>query len=418
MSETIASPSSPKRLALFLDGTWNTVQDNTSVWRLKSLCRTDGDQLVYYSQGVGTQFGERIRGGIFGYGLDQEVIEAYQWLIQNYNENDKIYLFGFSRGAYTARSLSGFISRCGLLQPGAPMAVAELYDLYRRKKITSSIRELKRKTETRKIDQFELHERWMLEYSAPVPILFIGVWDTVGALGIPFGNLPMLSRSAYQFLDTDLHINNAFGYHALAIDEHRFAFTPTLWTRSIPVGSKPPDVYPPRSLDHVEQRWFVGAHANVGGGYRSDILPQVPLQWLLRQASRHGLKFRMDVEIDGDENKAKITDSFGQFAYGLYRVAKLGKLYYRPIGKEPIVENGMETSTINETVDGSVFDRWRQDPSYRPSNLETWAKAQGVDPAALRGPVRADAVTVPVVDPPSLQTPQQTVPAPMPPPVD
>jgi uncharacterized protein (DUF2235 family) len=101
----VASPK--KRLALFLDGTWNTVNDSTNVWRLKSLCAsrsTDGlAQAVYYSAGIGTQFGETLRGGMFGYGLNDEIIAAYEWLIGEYNDGDELFLFGFSRGAYTAR---------------------------------------------------------------------------------------------------------------------------------------------------------------------------------------------------------------------------------------------------------------------------------------------------------------------------
>lgn len=102
-----------KRIALFLDGTWNSVQNNTNVWRAKSLCATSGDQISYYSQGVGTLFGQRFMGGAFGYGLDAEVINAYEWLVENYSQGDQIFIFGFSRGAYTARALSGLISECG-----------------------------------------------------------------------------------------------------------------------------------------------------------------------------------------------------------------------------------------------------------------------------------------------------------------
>jgi uncharacterized protein (DUF2235 family) len=98
-----------KRLAIFMDGTWNTLNNNTNVWRLKSLTSESADQRVYYSQGVGTQRGEVARGGIMGYGIDDEIIEAYTWLIQNFDDGDEIFIFGFSRGAYTARSLSGLI---------------------------------------------------------------------------------------------------------------------------------------------------------------------------------------------------------------------------------------------------------------------------------------------------------------------
>ena len=106
MSDIVPNPVVPsqKRLAVFVDGTWNTVNDNTNVWRLKSLPAPKGpdgvEQLSYYSTGVGTAFGERVRGGMFGYGLTDEIIRAYEWLIEHYNIGDELFIFGFSRGAY------------------------------------------------------------------------------------------------------------------------------------------------------------------------------------------------------------------------------------------------------------------------------------------------------------------------------
>ena len=146
MPET-PTPSSPKkRIAVFLDGTWNTVNDNTNVWRLKSLLAGTGagglPQISYYHKGVGTTFGSRLRGGMFGYGLNDEIIRAYEWLIDNYNPGDELFIFGFSRGAYTARSLSGLISKCGLIAIGAPLSVAQLYARYRNASGVATLREL------------------------------------------------------------------------------------------------------------------------------------------------------------------------------------------------------------------------------------------------------------------------------------
>jgi uncharacterized protein (DUF2235 family) len=112
----IATPARTKRLAAFLDGTWNVVGDNTNVWRLKSLCApadsTGTAQLVYYEKGV-----NGFLGGLYGKGLDQNITEAYQWLIDNYEVDDDIFIFGFSRGAYTARSLAGFIASAVCSEP-------------------------------------------------------------------------------------------------------------------------------------------------------------------------------------------------------------------------------------------------------------------------------------------------------------
>ena len=375
--------SDGKRIALFLDGTWNTVQDNTNVWRMKSLGAFAADQVCYYSVGVGTQYGERLTGGMFGYGLDDEVIRAYEWLTENYNPNDRIFLFGFSRGAFTARSLAGFISKCGLLKPGSPVSLKQLYDRYREGLGVHTIRELKNVA----VADRTFEEKWLLEYSMPIPIFFQGVYDTVGALGVPFGNVPLISRSNYSFLETDLRINEDRGFHALAIDEHREAFAPTLWTKTLRQNIP---TYPTRPLDQVEQRWFVGAHADVGGGYANGILAQIPLQWLMQKAQMHGFLFKDTVNIDGDESQGDVHDSFAAMAGGVYRACKLWRPYYRPIGAAPAVTGDQTTSTINETLDASVFDRCRSDPGYRPRNLMEWANAHKVDMNSIHGSVRAD----------------------------
>jgi uncharacterized protein (DUF2235 family) len=275
--------ASKKRLALFLDGTWNVVSDNTNVWRLRSLFSPVGadgrEQRAYYSTGLGTKFGERIRGGMFGRGIDTAITSAYEWLVEQYEPDDDIFIFGFSRGSYTARSLSGFVSICGLLRRGAPLGVNQLYKRYRR----SDKKTIRTLIEEKKPENFE--EAWMLKYVQPVPIKFIGVFDTVGALGVPFPLLRRLKGSAYPFLNTGLRQNNEYAFHALAIDEHRKAFRPTLWTNQGAPNAKP------RSMERTEQRWFIGAHANVGGGCFNDPLAQLPFKWLQGKAASLGLTF-------------------------------------------------------------------------------------------------------------------------------
>ena len=111
----------------------------------------------------------------------------------------------------------------------------------------------------------------MLKYSQPAKIKVVGVWDTVGSLGIPAFAIPGVSRPTFGYLHTGLRIQIEHGYHALAIDEHRKAFEPTLWTVRTPKDANEARAAP-RSISNVEQRWFVGAHANVGGGYETDLL--------------------------------------------------------------------------------------------------------------------------------------------------
>ncbi len=387
-----------KRIAVFLDGTWNNVDDNTNVWRLKSLCNKYAEQLVYYSAGVGTQSGEKLSGGMFGIGINDEVTNAYEWLVEHYTDGAQLFIFGFSRGAFTARSLAGFISKCGLLKPGSPVSVKQMFVRYR-KGTATTVGALAHVTD----DQLPQEDKWIKEYSRRIPIWFQGVWDTVGSLGVPLPLVPNVSRSDFAFLETDLHINDTHAYHALAIDEHREAFAPTLWVKSTP---KVGDTFPPRDLAHVEQRWFVGANANVGGGYENDLLAQIPLEWLMKKAIAHGLQFNDSVVVDGDENTCPMHDSLKEMAHGIYELVTLGKHYYRPIGAEPLDTGDAIKTTINETIDATVFDRWRVDSTYRPQNLADWASRRRVDPGTLKQAVLAKDATpiVAAISQPNVQS--------------
>jgi uncharacterized protein (DUF2235 family) len=394
MGEPLPAAATKRRLALYLDGTWNQVSDNTNIWRFRALfspVSADGcEQLAYYSTGLGTKFGEKISGGLFGAGIDTAITSAYEWLMDHYEPNDEIFIFGFSRGAYTARSLAGFISRCGLLQGGAPLGVNQLFTRYRRAG-QRTIRDLIAAQAQGQTD-FNFEEGWMLKYAQAVPIRFIGVFDTVGELGVPFPWWNWLFGSAYQFLNTGLRQNDEFAFHALAIDEHRKAFAPTLWSNQGATGAAR------RPIERTEQRWFTGAHANVGGGYFNDSLPQLPFKWLAQKAESLGLSFSGQFDVDPAARTAKPTDSYSDFMWGLYRVYTLNRPYYRPIGVPPKSE-GEGVVNINETIDASVFERWRGDSSYRPPGLQNWASAKSVDPGAITTTVRADDPGIVVADP-------------------
>ena len=381
-----------KRLVLTLDGTWNNVEDNTNVWRLhQMIARQSADgcpQLVYYTPGVGTARGERLRGGSLGFGLDRDIVAAYRWLMGNYDQGDEIFLFGFSRGAFTARSLAGMIVRCGLLRPGSPLSVEELFHRYRLDDKAPSLVELYER------DDLNADERRLLRHSRRVPIKMIGVWDTVGALGVPFGNIPGISRKRLGFHNTRLSTIFEHAYHALAIDEHRRAFAPTLWTRFVP--SVPDDPGKRRTRPTiVEQRWFAGAHANVGGGIAGDDMSQLPLAWLMEKAAALGVAYRGEVNLRGHEIEGDISDSFRAFAWGFYALAKLGKRHHRTIAPPPRPVAGGHVETVGETVDASVFDRWRADAGYRPPGLARWAVALGRDPGELHGVIDARTGTKP-----------------------
>lgn len=380
-----------KRLLLLLDGTWNDVDDNTSVWRLCQLiAREDAGgmkQEVYYNPGVGTAAGTALMGGAIGLGLDEDVIQAYRWLMGNYDQYgtpgkkdrdyDEIFVFGFSRGAFTARSLTGFIRRCGLLRPGAPLSVEEMYERYREQANAPSLVELyQMDREGLPIDR--LHRR-VMAHSRRVKIRMIGVWDTVGSLGIPFGRWA-ISRSKAGFHDTDLSTLFDHAYHAMAIDEHREAFAPTLWTA---------DPANPPKRTAVEQRWFVGAHANVGGGVAQDDLPQYPLAWMMEKAAALGVTWRGSVTPGPDDALGAVSDSYSEFLGGAYKLMKMGNRFYRAIGADAAQTPTGPRAPVNETIDASVFDRWQRDPQYRPPGLVHWAQRKQVDPAKATGTISA-----------------------------
>lgn len=393
-SPTIApATEQPKNLAVFLDGTWNAVESNTNVWRIKSLCApisaAGSQQLVHYDVGV-----NGFLGGTFGRGLNKNVREAYEWLIEQYSPGDNIFIFGFSRGAYTARSLSGLIAKHGLLKRGAPLGIAQIYKRYQRSE-DRTLYKLFELLEEKKLENVTLEESWMMKYSQRAPIKVVGVWDTVGEVGVPALSVEGISRSKFHWMHTGLRLPILNGYHALAIDEHRKNFLPTLWTVRKP---KDPNekVADPRPLASVEQRWFVGAHANIGGGCDSDLLAQLPLRWMMKKASLHGLSFRNDIEIEGDVLGAPVSDSYQEFAYGLY--SNVYRRTYRTIGAPPEEKNDGTHSNVNETIDLSVFERCRARPNYRPPNLEEWLRRKKVSFTSLTNSVRADEPSVSAPD--------------------
>lgn len=378
-----------KRLALFLDGTWNDPESSTNVRRMYDVVAKSGndgiEQRAEYLRGVGTSWYNKLRGGIVGQGLSDNALAGYLWLVENYDDGDEIYLFGFSRGAYTARSVAGVIIKCGLVRRGVALTPAAVYERYREGKsqrplyqleYLASLPEDKRKAE----DRFDAQDTTLLAESRRVPIHCVAVWDTVGALGIPWTAAPFVGRSKFFFHNPNLSMLIRHAYHAMAVDEHRAPYRPTLWTRFTPTQPDPPQGTPSIEGEQtVEQRWFCGAHANVGGGYGDkDLLAARPLAWLQQNAAAAGLAFTSRFQPHPDEIRCQPRDSFAEFIGGIYRVLRFNVRHYRPIGASPRQVKGGWSTPINEVIDSSVFERYRADPSYRPANLEAWAAKRGL----------------------------------------
>ncbi|QDC44625.1 DUF2235 domain-containing protein [Methylophilus medardicus] len=348
-----------ERLIVLFDGTWNDPEDLTNVYQLSTLIEEDDGEVhqrFFYEPGVGTATGDKLRGGLFGYGLSKNLLQGYDWLVKHYQAGDEIWVFGFSRGAYTARSMVGLIRKCGLLKTSTPTLLQRAETLYRDKSASP---------DSAPCMAFRQH------YSHDVRIHFLGVWDTVGALGIP-GTM-ISEHGFYAWHDTELSKIVSYAYHAMAIDEHREAYEVAMWTNE--------DGKQKAENVAVEQRWFIGAHANVGGGYGKDPLAGIALAWMLAKAQAAQLKLKPYTVADRAYLTAP-TDSFKAFAYGLYGWFKGifnpgdGR-FYRPYS----VKQGARKA-VNVSVDSSVIAKWQAQSDYRPPTL---IKA-GIDPSNMTNP--------------------------------
>jgi uncharacterized protein (DUF2235 family) len=337
----------PKNIVFCADGTWNHPDETdggvlapTNVYKFfNTLLQTD-TQAPHYDSGVGTDGTpiDQLLGGAIGEGLFQKIKDGYTIIARSYQDGDQIYLFGFSRGAYTARSLGGMIAVCGLPAPGKfdGEATDAAFVTYRAPKM--------------RVDRSTLLNDFVAKYSArDVQIAMVGVWDTVGALGIPGDLFNGLDTNVYGFLDTSLHPDVQAAYHALAIDEKRNEFAPTVWTT------------PASPAQIVEQIWFSGVHCDVGGGYAEHGLSDITLGWMMGKAAARGLVF----------------DS------------KLASLY-PPLDSPPMLSNpkfaldvtheswtalwGFPATRMigpNASFSNSVAIRWAHVPGYQPKNLPT-----------------------------------------------
>lgn len=336
-----------QRLILLFDGTWNDPEDQTNVFRIAGrIVEHDGEtrQRFYYDPGVGTSRMDRFRGGVFGYGLSENLLQGYEWLAKRYTQGDEIWIFGFSRGAYTARSLVGLIRKCGLLRIVSPSLLVRAERLYRDKALGPDSDEC---------------TAFKKSYSREPRVHFIGVWDTVGALGVP--GTSFSEHGKFSWHDTELSSIVNHAYHAVALDEHRAAYDVPLWVTDN--GEKKP-----ANLE-VEQRWFIGAHANVGGGYgATDLLADIPLAWMMEKAAKAGLKLE-SFEAPAQAWETAPRDSFKEFLKSIYA-------WYRRI-KAPGDGRHFRTldrgqcgkPAVNVSVDPSVWMRWKAKPDYRPRTL-------------------------------------------------
>lgn len=261
-----------KRIVLCCDGTWNEPDTNpTNVVKIAHHVKpeaADGvQQVVFYDQGVGTQGSlDKFIGGATGRGIEKNVLDAYRFIVHNYDENDhddEIYLFGFSRGAYTARAVAGLIHTVGLLKKDLWQELPQAYHYYRTPP-----------------QQRPANSPFRRSADHQPQIKMIGVWDTVGALGVPTPGLKQLSKQWVGFFDAELSPLVQHACHALALDEKRGPFAPSVWQ-----GKS-------QNQQNVEQCWFAGVHSDIGGGYADDAgVSDISLLWMVEKAMALGLEF-------------------------------------------------------------------------------------------------------------------------------
>ena len=329
-----------KRIIICADGTWNRPEEDlqrdfpTNVLRLaraiEPVASGDVSQQVFYDWGIGS-YHDALIGGITGQGLHKNILDGYRYLVQNYAPGDEVYLFGFSRGAYTVRALCGLVNNCGILKRAEAPRIQQAFEHYKKPGkdyAPTGIQSL----------------AFRAAHSHPSrQVRFVGVWDTVGALGVPF-SLMGLFDSKDEFYDTKLGSNVSIACHALAIDERREDFEPTLWL--------------PRSGLDLQQVWFAGSHSDINGGYGPDDhglrAADYPLAWMLNEAKDAGL---------GVENH--LIDALRPSA-----VAKLHSSRRHVFRFARPLIRPLQIANIETRSHESVAERWQRDPGYRPPNLK------------------------------------------------
>jgi len=282
-----------KNIVVFSDGTGQEggKGNNTNVYKLfNEVLDRSPKQIAFYDRGLGTGW-QKFTGNMAGMGISKNIQECYRFIFDNYESGDyesrdKIFLFGFSRGAATVRSLSSFIHYFGILPKARPELIEQAYEIY----------EIGDKEQRKaKADAFiaRHHTMWC-------NIEFLGVWDTVAALGVPFKGLDLIVDRIpffkHSFHDFRLSESVVHARHALAIDEERLSFHPTLWDPELHEGQT------------MKQVWFCGVHTDVGGGYPEIELSEIALDWMRREAKECGLKIYNERKLAGNAD-GKMHDS-------------------------------------------------------------------------------------------------------------
>jgi uncharacterized protein (DUF2235 family) len=376
-----------KNIVICCDGTGNQIEGNLSnVLKLFQIAEHNERQRVFYDPGIGT-IGEqdewnRLKQntkGVFGlatgYGLDDNVLAAYRYLSRNFQEGDDIYLFGFSRGAYTVRVVAGFLHLIGLLHPDQLNIDGYAITAYKRAS-----------------ESGDFSAAWQFQHiarTATIPIKFIGVWDTVASVFVPRKDrlyIPSFLTLPYTRTNPSVEIFR----QAMAIDERRRMFRLNRWIEPQEFAPNPFHKPDPVPQQDIKQVWFAGVHADIGGGYpeSESALSKYTLDWIINEAINAGLRINTAMRnqlVLGHERKGSRNQYVAPSATGpmhnsmtagwevlewlpkpvKWRERANGSSFlgcYLPRGEPRLIGEGAR-------VHYSVIARKEADPNYRPSNF-------------------------------------------------
>ncbi len=363
-----------KNIVFFSDGTGNDDAvdgDNTNVVMLWRRALNDGQrQVTEYDPGVGTRKRDFI-GKPTGKGISDNIVDGYAFIAQYYESGDRIFLFGFSRGAYTVRSLASFIELCGVVERKGPVgtdvsedAIDDAYSVY---KIEDKAKQKKRAAEFRNRQVYAEHRDESDREKRAVH--FIGVWDTVRALGVTVNGrnieVPLLE---HRFHNHDLSPYVRYAYHALSIHDRRRTHHPTIW-------NEPTEAQKAGGPQSFEQVWFPGMHRDVGGGYNERGLANITLRWMMKRALAADPPLLLSPEFAADPYKGltiNVHDVPHDSRGSLWR-----KVLY-PAEPRTVCKGTQQpgSTAITKTGEGDVSAHWLDhfgkgypDPDYDPESM-------------------------------------------------
>lgn len=370
----------PKNVVIFSDGTNNagsvSSEDSTNVWRLYKACpEIEGEQVTFYDAGLGSRpdadeketyldWSYRYLSMATGLGISWNIRQCYDFLAQKYEPGDKVFLFGFSRGAYTVRSLGGVLSLCGIIkaqQDGLDLssdseaAAAKRFELVEKAYGVYQTGHGKDKATERK----EAGHVFTQQYSHKALPHFVGVWDTVSALGLP-GTINILNPLRHKFHDAKLNPKVPFACQALSVDENRKAFAPVPWEGAAADGQR------------IAQYWFPGVHSDVGGGYTKRGLADITLDWMVNQAtsSEAGLIVdRDELKFGNTPPEQWHTDDMHNERKSFFKRAFFWK-GLRSVSTSALMEDGVPVKIEDGTIAQVTRKRAEDVNAYRPPPLE------------------------------------------------